>query len=270
MPFVQRVVTPKYVARSTKPSHSRGAVSLPVQDYELEAITNLTLSNALRQLASLVLISNQIFTELNKELASVSERSLGIKQRIDNLSTRVEEFDPKQVTVRKYTPHFSSTTASFDPSTAKHRCFLTVGIFLSFPFCGSSCLRFMYLYTFSPPPCLRFDAASRRYLLFTRFSFLYYLFLTPNFKKPKSEQQRNATTTLPVEIEFMNFRQLMFVFPVPQWEREMDVSGTCSGNQVTAQPTIINLNSTRERGDTRRRNPPLTFFNYRRGPSFKT
>ncbi|KAL9694417.1 hypothetical protein quinque_013702 [Culex quinquefasciatus] len=99
MPFVQRVVTPKYVARSTKPSHSRGAVSLPVQDYELEAITNLTLSNALRQLASLVLISNQIFTELNKELASVSERSLGIKQRIDNLSTRVEEFDPKQVTV---------------------------------------------------------------------------------------------------------------------------------------------------------------------------
>ncbi|XP_058813903.1 mucin-2 [Topomyia yanbarensis] len=99
MPFVQRVVTPKYVARSTKPSHSRGAVSLPVQDYELEAITNLTLSNALRQLASLVFISNQIFTELNKELASVSERSLGIKQRIDNLSKRVEEFDPKQVTV---------------------------------------------------------------------------------------------------------------------------------------------------------------------------
>ncbi|XP_055586755.1 uncharacterized protein LOC129739372 [Uranotaenia lowii] len=99
MPFVQRVVTPKYVARSTKPSHSRGATPLPVQDYELEAITNLTLSNALRQLASLVLISNQIFTELNKELASVSERSLGIKQRIDNLSKRVEEFDPKQVTV---------------------------------------------------------------------------------------------------------------------------------------------------------------------------
>ncbi|XP_055551773.1 uncharacterized protein LOC129734079 [Wyeomyia smithii] len=99
MPFVQRVVTPKYVARSTKPSHLRGTVSLPVQDYELETITNLTLSNALRQLASLVLISNQIFTELNKELASVCERSLGIKQRIDNLSKRVEEFDPKQVTV---------------------------------------------------------------------------------------------------------------------------------------------------------------------------
>ncbi|KXJ82235.1 hypothetical protein RP20_CCG015003 [Aedes albopictus] len=95
----ERVVTPKYVARSTKPSHSRGTAALPVQDYELEAITNLTLSNALRQLASLVLISNQIFTELNKELASVSERSLGIKQRIDNLSKRVEEFDPKQVAV---------------------------------------------------------------------------------------------------------------------------------------------------------------------------
>ncbi|EAT34950.1 AAEL012848-PA, partial [Aedes aegypti] len=105
MPFVQRVVTPKYVARSTKPSHSRGTAALPVQDYELEAITNLTLSNALRQLASLVLISNQIFTELNKELASVSERSLGIKQRIDNLSKRVEEFDPKQVAVLSILPN---------------------------------------------------------------------------------------------------------------------------------------------------------------------
>lgn len=119
MPFVQRVVTPKYVARSTKPSHSRGAVSLPVQDYELEAITNLTLSNALRQLASLVLISNQIFTELNKELASVSERSLGIKQRIDNLSTRVEESDPKQVTVRKYTPSLLIHNSQFRPFYGK-------------------------------------------------------------------------------------------------------------------------------------------------------
>lgn len=169
MPFVQRVVTPKYVARSTKPSHSRGAVSLPVQDYELEAITNLTLSNALRQLASLVLISNQIFTELNKELASVSERSLGIKQRIDNLSKRVEEFDPKQVTVRKYTLLFQPHTFCPSTATAKHTASSQSD---SFSLSHSAALRVCFLCTCTLFHLLVSFTAShsipRRYLLFTR------------------------------------------------------------------------------------------------------
>ncbi|GAB0087311.1 Wiskott-Aldrich syndrome protein family member [Sergentomyia squamirostris] len=142
MPFVQRVVSPVYIARSTKasgrpqsppkvnggPSNyvpeagcSTAGVSLvpnkcsddgdqnattsskvvPVNDYELETVTNVTLSNALKQLASLVLVANDIFTELNKELQGISERSRGIKQRIDGLQQRVDEFDPKMVAVRK-------------------------------------------------------------------------------------------------------------------------------------------------------------------------
>uniref|UniRef100_A0A182SLR6 Wiskott-Aldrich syndrome protein family member n=1 Tax=Anopheles maculatus TaxID=74869 RepID=A0A182SLR6_9DIPT len=104
MPFVKRVVTPKYIARSSKLALQpyAAAPTIPVADNEFEALTNVTLSNALRQLASLVYISNQIFTELHEELSSVNERSLGIKQRIDRLSQKVEQFDPKQVTVRKY------------------------------------------------------------------------------------------------------------------------------------------------------------------------
>uniref|UniRef100_A0A182VZ91 Wiskott-Aldrich syndrome protein family member n=1 Tax=Anopheles minimus TaxID=112268 RepID=A0A182VZ91_9DIPT len=101
MPFVKRVVTPKYIARSSKLALQpyAAAPTIPVADNEFEALTNVTLSNALRQLASLVFISNQIFTELHEELSSVNERSLGIKQRIDRLSQKVEQFDPKQVTV---------------------------------------------------------------------------------------------------------------------------------------------------------------------------
>ncbi|XP_035897510.1 uncharacterized protein LOC118505595 [Anopheles stephensi] len=101
MPFVKRVVTPKYIARSSKLALQpyAAAPTIPVADNEFEALTNVTLSNALRQLASLVYISNQIFTELHEELSSVNERSLGIKQRIDRLSQKVEQFDPKQVTV---------------------------------------------------------------------------------------------------------------------------------------------------------------------------
>ncbi|XP_049301053.1 uncharacterized protein LOC125774824 [Anopheles funestus] len=101
MPFVKRIVTPKYIARSSKLALQpyAAAPTIPVADNEFEALTNVTLSNALRQLASLVFISNQIFTELHEELSSVNERSLGIKQRIDRLSQKVEQFDPKQVTV---------------------------------------------------------------------------------------------------------------------------------------------------------------------------
>lgn len=135
MPFVQRVVTPIYLSRTKKHQKSGGSsttsptstttviaatdafrpqpeaggstesqavVGKPLNDYEFEAVTNLTLSNALRQLASLVLIANDIFTELNAELHNVGERARGIKGRIDRLTVSVEQFDPKLVAVRKY------------------------------------------------------------------------------------------------------------------------------------------------------------------------
>jgi len=138
MPFVQRVVNPVYISRTTRTrtttATTAGTVSagvttviasssttattsnttigggvggynrsqpVPVTDNELETVTNITLSNALRQLASLVLIANDIFTDLNKELESVGVRSSKIKKRIDLLEKNVTEFDPKLVTVRK-------------------------------------------------------------------------------------------------------------------------------------------------------------------------
>lgn len=139
MPFVQRVITPKYIARSqyqhqklrqqqqqqqangdingngecsSGPSSGLGlsagggGVNISsggvIEDYELESITNLTLSNALRQLASLTILSNQIFTELNRELQEVGERSRGLNTRIEKIREHVDAFDPKLVTVRKY------------------------------------------------------------------------------------------------------------------------------------------------------------------------
>lgn len=127
MPFVQRVVNPVYIAR--KPPQSSSAQSkdvtdghegpsrngrppglvdnvpsghTPVNDNELEAVTNRTLSNALRQLASLVLIANDIFMDLNKELRTITDRSATIKVRITALVEKVDSRDAKLVTVRKY------------------------------------------------------------------------------------------------------------------------------------------------------------------------
>lgn len=99
MPFVQRVVEPKHLSRTSlwdeegKPR---------VADDELEAVTNNTLSNALRQLASLVLVADDIFNELRRELCSVARRSEHLKTRIGAVEEKVAAYDPKKVAVRKY------------------------------------------------------------------------------------------------------------------------------------------------------------------------
>lgn len=85
------------------------APSPVVTGHEFESVTNITLSNALRQLASLVLIANDIFSELNAELQAIGERSKGIKHRIVVLEQNVERFDPKLVPVRKCRMFFYRT-----------------------------------------------------------------------------------------------------------------------------------------------------------------
>lgn len=98
MPFIQRIVEPKYLSKTSLHSDDGEPI---VTDFELEAVTNNTLSNALRQLASLVLVANDIFTELTKELQKVSTRSSALKVKIGKVEKKVEEYDPKLVAVRK-------------------------------------------------------------------------------------------------------------------------------------------------------------------------
>lgn len=98
MPFVQRVIEPKFLSHTSlfdadgKPR---------VNDDELEAVTNNTLSNALRQLASLALAANDIFVELTRQLQHVTQRSDILKGKIGALEQKVSSFDPKKVSVRK-------------------------------------------------------------------------------------------------------------------------------------------------------------------------
>ncbi|KAL3277058.1 hypothetical protein HHI36_012419 [Cryptolaemus montrouzieri] len=98
MPFVQRVVEPKYLSKTSlwledgKPK---------IEDQELEAVTNNTLSNALRQLASLLLVAEDIFTDLGNQLREINKRSETLKFRISTVDKKVTNFDPKKVSVRK-------------------------------------------------------------------------------------------------------------------------------------------------------------------------
>ncbi|XP_063824305.1 uncharacterized protein LOC135073964 [Ostrinia nubilalis] len=96
MPFVQRVVEPKYLSRTSL----RDEAGKPrVTDEELQAVTNCTLSNALRQLASLVLLAEDIFSELTSQLQGITERSKVAQTKIERINEIVEKYDPKKVPV---------------------------------------------------------------------------------------------------------------------------------------------------------------------------
>ncbi|XP_054258359.1 mucin-2-like [Macrosteles quadrilineatus] len=96
MPFVQRVVQPKFLSRINL--HDDGGKP-KIKDGELEAVTNFTLSSALRQLASVVLIANDIFEGLNKQLEDVCCRTAKLRTRIAAVDQAVCSYDPKMVTV---------------------------------------------------------------------------------------------------------------------------------------------------------------------------
>lgn len=99
MPFVQRSIEPKYLSRTNLFDEDGNP---RVLEEELQAVTNNTLCNALRQLASLVLAADDIFQELGGQLQSINNRSEAIKVKINVLEERVDKYDPKEVTVRKY------------------------------------------------------------------------------------------------------------------------------------------------------------------------
>lgn len=91
---------PKYLSRVVL---FQGDGTTPnVTDGELEAVTNSTLCNALRQLASLALVADDIFRELAAQLNAVHVRCKDVKVRIDLVENRVAKIDPKKVPVRKY------------------------------------------------------------------------------------------------------------------------------------------------------------------------
>ena len=104
MPFVKRVVTPLYVSRSNNAENDNSGNNnvLTRDNSELIAVNNCTLSNAIRQLASLAGHAEEIFRELRQELGEVNARATKLKQRITTLEEVAENFDARTVTVRKY------------------------------------------------------------------------------------------------------------------------------------------------------------------------
>ncbi|XP_058804941.1 actin-binding protein WASF3 isoform X2 [Phymastichus coffea] len=86
MPLPKRVVEPVHVARGTIPE------DFPLPS-ELEAVTNGTLANTIRQLSSLSRHAEDLFGELAKEAHNLSDRANSLQARIDRLAVKVTQLD---------------------------------------------------------------------------------------------------------------------------------------------------------------------------------
>lgn len=133
MPFVQRAVGPVRLSRA-KLHDERGAPT--VRDGELEAVTNCALSNALRQMASVATLADEVFRELRGQLADVAARSAGLKLRVQAVGRLVDASDPRAVTVRnssffflfffcRYHPGFDSPVSvpSYSPNPFRSKAY---------------------------------------------------------------------------------------------------------------------------------------------------
>lgn len=86
MPLPKRVITPIHVARGTIPE------DFPLPS-ELEAVTNGTLANTVRQLSSLSRHAEDLFGELAREAQHLYDRSNSLQARIDRLAIKVTQLD---------------------------------------------------------------------------------------------------------------------------------------------------------------------------------
>ncbi|EFA08500.1 actin-binding protein WASF3 [Tribolium castaneum] len=86
MPLPKRVIEPVHVARGTLPE------DFPLVS-ELEAVTNGTLANTVRQLSSLSKHAEDLFGELARDAQQLYDRSNSLQARIDRLAIKVTQLD---------------------------------------------------------------------------------------------------------------------------------------------------------------------------------
>lgn len=94
MPFTKWCVEPVFLSRKPIPPDK-------TRINELEANCNNTLVGVLRQLASLVSISDKIFNDLTDECRVLYERTLRLKFKVDSCESIVNQLNAKTTKVRK-------------------------------------------------------------------------------------------------------------------------------------------------------------------------
>jgi len=92
MPLPKRVVEPVHVARNTVTQAGSYGATSSISN-ELEAVTNGTLANTVRQLSSLSKQAEDMFGELVREAQTLTVRVNSLQIRLDRLSVNTKQLD---------------------------------------------------------------------------------------------------------------------------------------------------------------------------------
>lgn len=136
MPFIQRIVEPVFLSRPTPSSSSAPAAAVAAASSststtsaqvvahsnrndlsagdEFTSIANCTLSNILRQLASVILCADEILGGLGDELQTIRIRTENIRRRINGVERILEEEIDETVICKLNTIRFPSPP-SYNP-----------------------------------------------------------------------------------------------------------------------------------------------------------
>ena len=101
MPSIKWSVEPVFLSKKAIPP-DKSRIN------ELECNINNTLVGVLRQLASLVQISEKIFGDLNEDCRQLCERTINLKFKVNRCQHIVNQLNAKSVKVRKYCKNFIS------------------------------------------------------------------------------------------------------------------------------------------------------------------
>jgi hypothetical protein len=101
MPLTKWCVEPVFLSRKPIPPDK-------TRINELESNNNNTLVGILRQLSSLVKISDKIFSDLSEDCRQLCERTLSLKFKVDRCESVINQLNAKSVKVRKYYLSFQS------------------------------------------------------------------------------------------------------------------------------------------------------------------
>lgn len=88
MPLSKRVIEPIHISRGTIPHPDQCSLQ-----NELEAVTNGTLSNVIRQLSSLSRHAEDLFGELAREARNLASRANSLQARLDKLAVKTTQLD---------------------------------------------------------------------------------------------------------------------------------------------------------------------------------
>jgi hypothetical protein len=92
MPFPLRAINPTQLSNTEIPPNAHNP---------LEYVTNATLSQAMRQLACLLRLADDLFQELGDQCNNINLSTSRINTRVLKLKKKVDKYNPKKESLRK-------------------------------------------------------------------------------------------------------------------------------------------------------------------------